>query len=160
MAEQLKGAAELQKFLDQLPAKLEANVIRGGLRAGAKVSEKAVKDSINERTGKLRASVKVKTSNRSGVVKAIVSIGDKLAWYARFYEFGTKPHEIKAKGEKSMFIGGLFRRLINHPGATSTRGKMRAALDETQSAAAARVVDYIRDRLRSKHGLEVPDSED
>ena len=160
MAEQLKGAAELQKFLDQLAPKLEANVLRGGLRAGAKISEAAVKDAINEHTGALKASVKTKTSNRKGVVTATVSVGDKKAWYARFYEFGTAPHEIKAKGEKSMFIGGLFRRLINHPGATSSKGKIRAALDSVQAASAARVVAYIKDRLRSKHGLEVPDNED
>ena len=33
----LKGGPELLRFLDELPKNLERNVIRGGLRAGAKV---------------------------------------------------------------------------------------------------------------------------
>lgn len=160
MSQQLKGAKELQQFLDQLPAKLEQNILRGGLRAGAKIGEAAVKDVITERTGELKKSVKVKTGARRGVVSAVISIGNRKAWYAHLFEFGTAPHEIKAKGEKSMFIGGLFRRLINHPGATSSRGKMRNALDQAAPAMAARVVEYMRDRLRTKHGLEVPDGED
>lgn len=34
---QIHGLAELQRTLDQLPAKIEANVLRGALRAGANV---------------------------------------------------------------------------------------------------------------------------
>ena len=34
---EVKGLAELQKLLDELPARIEANVVRGGLRAAAKV---------------------------------------------------------------------------------------------------------------------------
>ena len=33
---EVKGLAELQKLLDELPARIEANVVRGGLRAAAK----------------------------------------------------------------------------------------------------------------------------
>lgn len=160
MAEPLKGAKELQRFLDQLPAKLEANVLRGGLRAGAKVSADAVRDAIPERTGELKKSVRVKTGNRRGVVNGTVVVGNEKAWYARFFELGTSPHGIRAKGEKSMFIGGLFRRLIQHPGATRSRGTIRAALDGSRAQAVQGVVEYIRNRLRTKHGLEVPPGED
>ncbi len=43
----VRGLADLQKFLDQLPAKLETNVMRGALMAGLKPIEQDAK------TGKL-----------------------------------------------------------------------------------------------------------
>ena len=40
----IKGGAELNKFLQQLPAKIEQSVLRGALRAGA--SEQEVREAL------------------------------------------------------------------------------------------------------------------
>ena len=53
----IKGMAELKRALEQLPAKLEANVMRGAMRAGAKVIADAAKDNVHTVSGALAASI-------------------------------------------------------------------------------------------------------
>ena len=110
------GLADLQKFLDTLPAKLEANVMRGALRAGINDIKAAAfaacpvgppsaqgKKRYKLYTGALRDSLRVSTKSRNGVVTASLKAGGKLkngadVWYAHFIEFsGAVPHLIKAR---------------------------------------------------------------
>lgn len=160
MSEQsVTGLAELQQFLDQLPAKLEKNVLRGAMRAGAKVQMERAKqivpvEAAGPHAGALRDSLRIKTSVRNGVVKASVSAGNKKAYWARWVEFGTAPHFIKPKNRKSLFFAGLAREVINHPGAKK-HPFMRPALDGTVQAAVQAVGAYIRKRL-TKEGIQVP----
>jgi len=51
MTFRLKGGPELLQLLDQLPKNLERNVIRGGLRAGAKVIQQQAKANVPVKTG-------------------------------------------------------------------------------------------------------------
>ncbi len=95
----LKGGKELQQLLDQLPAKIEANILRGGLRAGAKVLLNAVKESAPVDEGDLAASARISTSIRRGQVRVFVKVGNEKAWYAHIVEFGAAPHSVK-KGDK------------------------------------------------------------
>ena len=57
MTIRLKGGPELLRLLDELPKNLERNVIRGGLRAGAKVIQQQAKANVPVRTGQLKRAI-------------------------------------------------------------------------------------------------------
>lgn len=157
------GLAELQKFLDQMPAKMEANVLRGALRQGAKVQLERARELVPVETGgkhpgALRDSLRISTRMRRGVVKSIVRAGNKRAFYANWVEYGTAAHEIKPKTRKSLFFAGLFGEIVEHPGA-KPRPFLRPALDATQNAVIAAVGAYIRRRLDKAGLLDVPGPE-
>lgn len=176
---QIKGLAELKKVLEGLPAKLEANIMRGALRAGAKVIATQAKALVpvgapNDRNavryggrpGLLRDSIRIgtKIDRKSGSVLATVSAGGKVkggdAYYAHMVEWGTRPHIIKirvpngnsAKGGQPKSWTTLT---LQHPGARA-QPFMRPALDATSTAAVEAVREYIRKRLADKHGIDVP----
>lgn len=160
----VKGLAELQKFLDQLPAKIEANILRGALRAGAKPIRDAAKASApvgepsetNKQkyklySGALRDSIRIsgRLDKRKGSVAVSVKAGGKVkstgadVFYASFVEFGTKPHSLSESG-------GL------HPGMTGNPF-MRTALDSQASNAVVAAGEYIKKRLATKQGLDTAD---
>lgn len=165
------GLADLQKFLDQLPAKLEANVMRSALRMGAKVIEAQVKTNVpvgppsgtNKKryggvVGALRDSVRVTTRRKRGKVTASVKAGGKTkrgadVYYAHMVEFGTAAHTITAKNRKHLSFGGLFFQSVEHPGARA-RPFMRPALDGQAQNALVATAEYIKKRLATKHGLD------
>jgi HK97 gp10 family phage protein len=154
----LKGGRELQMALNQLPAKMEANVVRGGLRVAAKILAGEIKNNCPVRFGELRDSIKVSTGIKNGTVVVKVKMGNKKAWYWHLVEYGTSPHEIKAKDGKSLFIGGLFLTNIEHPGARA-HPFVRPAMDSHEQIALQAAMDYMRNRLKTKHGIDTPDSE-
>lgn len=158
----VKGFAELQKVLDQLPAKMEANVIRGALRAGAKPILEAARQNApvgptnfenitlyGGYTGALRDSIRIsgRIDKRDGKITASVKSGGKTrggadVFYAHFVEFGTRPHALSG-----------FKKEKQHPG-TKPRPFMRPALDAQAGAAVAAAGEYIKKRLATKHGLD------
>ena len=154
----ISGLAELQKFLDQLPAKMERNVVRGGLRAGMQVVRAVAQQSVPVRYGALRASLDAKralrTGSRGGVVTATVKT---KVFYAKFVEYGTKPHTITAKDGGALAIGGGYYKSVKHPGIVNPKPFMRPALDSQAHAAAIAVGEYIKNRLATKHGLDTAD---
>ena len=99
-----KGLAELEKVLNDLPLKLEKNIIRGALRAAAKpvvaeakrlVPVLAIPDA-RRLAGALRDSIRVRGVNyrRGRLTGGIVAGGSNKksgvdTFYARFVEFGT-----------------------------------------------------------------------
>ena len=143
---EIAGLKQLHKLLQDLPAKVEANVLRGGIRAGSKVLEEAVKDQVPVRYGDLRDSIKVKTTSRKGTVQAIISAGNKKAFYASWVEFGTAQHMIKPKNRKSLFFAGIAKEVVDHPGS-EPKPFMRPALDTTGEQAVQVMAEYIRNRL-------------
>lgn len=182
MAEELRhvaGLAALQKMLDELPAKVEGNVLRGGLRAGARVFEDEVKRTVPVGSGRLRNSVRVSVRLLRGRVMATVKVGGRSKekevirlpngrlkikyvspFYAKWVEFGTARHAIKATTAKGLVLrsnsrasSGFANRWmvtvldsVEHPGAKA-RPFMRPAFDGKNSAALDAVADYIRARL-------------
>lgn len=173
---QVKGLAELQAAMDSLPAKIEANIMRGALRAGAKLIQAEAKrlapvappNEENRRLyggyeGLLRDSIRISVSLRRGTVTARVRAGGKVRgtgdpYYARWVEYGTKPHRITATtpGGKLLLAGGHPVSSVMHPG-TQPRPYLRPAMDTQAQAAVQAVAAYIRQRLATKHGLDVPD---
>lgn len=154
--ENIGGGAALDALLQTLPAKMETNVMRSALRAGAAVYLAEVKQNIPVQQGYLRQSARITTrKSRDGQVSASVKVGNHLAFYAHMVEYGTRPHTIAPK-RSAMQIGGQFvAGTVEHPGARP-RPFMRPAADAQFSAAVAAVQKKVRDRLRAQ-GLDVPD---
>lgn len=150
----VNGLAELDKALAELAGKLQRNVVRGALRAGAKQIEAEAKRHVPVKHGDLRASIRVSVRLRRGVPQATISAGNKKAWYARLVEYGTLSHVIKAKQTKGLFFGGINRAAVNHPGANK-HPFMRPALDAASAKAIEAYAAYIRKRL-AKQGIDVP----
>lgn len=177
MTEQVvTGVGELQQFLDQLPAKLQKNVLRGAMRAGAKVPLAAARDAVpvgppssegarlyGGYRGALKESLRISTSSRGTTVSARVVAGGKTkggadVFYAHMVEGGTKPHEIKPRRHKSLFFAGLMRQVVQHPGAKA-KPFLGPALTRHVRATLDAVGDYIRRRL-TKAGIDLPDNGD
>ncbi len=149
------GLKELQAFLDKLPAKMEANIMRSALRQGANVMLAEAKSNVPVKSGLLRDGLKVSVSLRKGVVIAKVKATGKHAPVAHLVEYGTAAHFIKPKSAKSLFFAGLFSNGVDHPGATA-KPFMRPALDRQSQAALVAVGEQIKTRL-TKQGLDVSD---
>lgn len=147
----VKGLADLQKFLDTLTPRLEKNVMRSALRAGAKVIQAQAIANVPVKSGELRKSIKITTRARGGRITA--SVRTKL-FYGRFVEFGTAAHNIAAKRGWLSF-GGIFARSVQHPGA-KPHPFLRPALDAMASAAVVAVGEQVKKRL-TKEGLDVAD---
>jgi HK97 gp10 family phage protein len=149
----VKGLKDLQKFLDQLTPKMEANIMRGALRAGMNVVKPVAAANIHPVSGLLAAGLKIFTRIRGGVVSASLRATGKHAFVARWVEFGTRAHDIVAKLGGSLFFGGVFTKVVNHPGARP-KPFMRPALDGQAQAAVIAAGNYIKDRLAKKEGLD------
>lgn len=151
------GLPQLEQALNQLPAKIEANVLRGALRQGAKVQLARARDEVPVDDGDLKDSLRISTRRRRGIVKAVLRAGNAKAWYARLVEFGTAAHFIKPKDRKSLFFAGLAREIVEHPGAKKNPF-MRRTLDATVQPAVDAIAAYIRRRLE-KADIHLPDAE-
>lgn len=155
----INGAKELAQALALLPANIERNIMRGALRAGAKVIEADAKANVPVQDGDLKQSLRVSTNRKKGEVSASVKAGNKKAWYYHFVEFGTQPHDITATKAKYLrFIAkdgtSVKTKQVHHMGAIE-KPFMRPALDKKNAEAIIKAGDYIRSRLE-KEGMPVP----
>lgn len=157
----IEGLADLHKALQDLPGKIEGNIMRGALRAGQKVFQQAAQQAVPVDQGDLRKSIKIKFKGRSqkyGWVRMHLQAGDKVAWYAHLIEYGTAsyytgsgktvggPYPIKPKKAKGLFFGGQVHAGTIHPGI-KPQPFMRPALDGNQAQALEATVEYIKNRL-------------
>lgn len=168
------GLADLQKFLDQLPVKVEMNVMRGALRAGAKL----IKDDAVARcpvgkpsaegarlyggyAGALRDSIRLSARRKGSVLSVSVKAGGKTrqgadVWYAHLIEFtGAVAHIIRSTNRKALSFGkagGVFRSVL-HPGMKA-KPFLRPALDAQASNAVVAAAEYMKKRLATKQGLD------
>lgn len=149
----VKGLSELDKYLSELTPKMERNVLRGAMRAGAKPVEAEVKANLPVKTGQLRAGVKTRTSARGGIAKATIRATGKHAYIAPWLEFGVGAHRIVAKAGKWLLFGGVFAKSIDHPGF-QPRPVWRPALASQASNALVAIGGYIKNRLATKHGID------
>lgn len=168
------GLADIQKFLDTLPAKLEANIMRGALRAGVKPIKEAAtqmcpvgapsaegKRLYRLHQGSLRDSIRISTRINGQTVTASVKVGGKTkaagdVFYAHMIEFtGAVSHVIAKRGGMLAFMG-IFRKSVNHPGM-KRQAFMRPALDQQAQAAVIAAAEYMKKRLATKEGLDTSD---
>ena len=151
----IKGMAELSKLLKELPEKVQRNVVRSALRAGAKPILEEAKANAPVDSGALRDSLEIATSGKGGVPTATVRT--KL-FYARFIEYGTAPHAIPALSGSALTVDDKLLDHVYHPGA-GPRPFMRPAVDTKAEAAVIATGEYIKKRLATKHGLDTADIE-
>lgn len=156
--ENIGGGAALDALLQTLPAKIETNIMRGALRAGAAVYLAQVKQNLSaiSKTGALLRSARITTrKGKDGQVSASVKVGNREAFYAQMVEFGTRAHVIVAPPGGAMNVNGALVKNVDHPGSEK-KPYMRPAADENFTQSVAAVQKKIRDRLRAQ-GLDVPD---
>ncbi len=168
------GLAELQALLNTLAPKIEQNIMRGALRAGAVVIRDAAKDNCpagepsleNQRLygaypGALRDSIRAGSRSKDGMVIGYVRAGGKTskgaaAFWMNFVEFGTGAHLIKPQGKKrAVAFGDVVRYTVRHPGAQS-KPFMRPAFDAKAGEALVAVGERIKARLTIE-GLDASD---
>lgn len=156
MAEEfaVKGLVELQRFLDQLPEKLQRNVMRGALRAGMNVVKPAAQANIRSVSGELAKGLKIGTRSQGTTVIARLRATGPHAFVGHMLEFtGAAPHEILPAVAGSLVLGGFFYEAVQHPGFTP-RPFMRPALDGEAQRAVVAAAEYIKTRLATKEGIE------
>lgn len=159
MADQsIFGGRELSDFLQQLPAKVERNIMRAALRAGANEFKEEAKLRVPVDEGDLKASIRVTTRTKRGTVYASLKVGGKRAPHAHLVEFGTAAHKITAKRQSALSFNGVAVREVDHPGAKA-QSFMRPAADSRPPAAVAAVAAKIRERL-TKENLNTRAPED
>lgn len=158
----MTGLEQINQALSQLPEKLARNVMRGALRAAAKPIKEEAFALAPVSSGRLADSVRVTSRIKNGIPTAAVKAGGKGArsasvFWARWVEKGTRAHEIRPKGEKSLFFAGINARIVNHPGARQQRF-IQSAVDARIGQATQALIAYARNRL-AKEGVNVPDPE-
>lgn len=169
----MKGLEEMRRFLAELPTKLEQNILRGALRAGAEVYADGAREGC--RSPEAKASIRTSSRIEPGVVTAKVKTQGPGAYLAPWLEFGTDPHYISVDASQSggrtvarinretkrgtLVIGGKFvGDTVHHPGARPFPF-MRPAIETRGADASAAIANYIRTRL-TKEGLETAPAEE
>lgn len=153
----ISGGRELDAFLQTLSAKVEKNIMRGAMRAGANVFKKEAREKLQANgsviSGLLLKGLKVSGKAKGGTVTASLKTTGKHNHLARWIEYGVAPHSIK-KGAKR--TSGIPEGSTPHPGFRE-KPFMRPTLDEKTPAAIAAVTAYVRKRL-TKEGINLPDA--
>jgi HK97 gp10 family phage protein len=140
----VRGFRELDNLLRELPNKLAGKALTNAVNEGARIIRDEARANVPVRTGQLRRSIRTFV-RRKGVETGIaiaIGVRGKLAYIARFLEFGTKAHRIVATG-KSLDVVQV--KSVDHPG-TSPNPFLTRAFDTKARAA----VDAIRTRLRAE----------
>lgn len=167
---QVQGLKELHKMLQELPVRIEKNIMRGAVRAGANVFRDAARQAAPVDDGLLRRSIKTGSTNvkRGNVV---VNVGTDL-YYARMVEFGTasfytgtgksvgKPYKIPKASKsgkttkrlkKAVKFGNVIVNNVTHPGI-KPQPFMRRAFDGASDQAVATFAQYVSTRLAKEIG--------
>lgn len=148
----VKGLRELAKFLDQLPFKVQNNIMRGALRAGMNEVQPVAKGLVHDVTGFLSAGLKVGTRMSSTRVFSTLRATGPHARIAHLVEFGTRPHNISAKPSAWLFFKNMFAKTVSHPGA-KPKPFMRPALDTMAQPALIATGEYVKRRI-TKEGID------
>jgi HK97 gp10 family phage protein len=86
---QLKGAQQLERTLNELPKNLARNVLRGGVRAAAKVMQTSAKQKVPVDDGDLRDGIIIK-EDRLSPDSVTMQVGTRKGiGYAHLVEFGS-----------------------------------------------------------------------
>lgn len=157
----VKGLSDLGKALGTLPLKIEKNVMRGALRAGAAPIRDEARKNAAKASGAMAKGLKVSTNVQRGTVYAKLRTSGKHGYIAHFIEFGTSRHTIRGRNGKMLSIpleggGRILVSSVDHPGSRAIPF-MRPAIDTQADAAVLTVANYMRNRLSAQYGIDVPD---
>lgn len=152
--EVIVGGRELDDLLKTLAPKIQKNISRAALRAGAAVMLQEVRSRIPVASGDLSRSARITTRARGTNVSASVKVGNAIAWYSHLVEFGTRAHRISAKPGHAMRFAGVTVHSVLHPG-TRAQPFMRPAAGAGFAEAVRAVGNKYRERLTNA-GLNAP----
>ena len=156
----IEGLSDALAALDALPDRITRMCVYEGVRIGAEALAARARElapvapptTFNASrygavAGSLRASVKVNPPTYSGDwVNCKVSAGSKIAYYARWVEFGTAAHQIKPRYRKALTVEGGYAEVINHPGAQA-HPFMRPAVDSAGQIAVEKFTQFVHRRI-------------
>jgi hypothetical protein len=152
----IRGLAELNAMLQSLPVKLERNILRGALRAGAGIVKDEGKVQLASNgsfdTGLLSKGLKVSAKAKGGVVTARVKATGPHGYIAHWIEHGAAAHVIAGKDNGFLAFGGGVHRSVLHPGIQA-KPFLRPALDGKRAEVLMAAGEYIKKRL-TKEGLD------
>ena len=148
------GGRELDAFLQQVPAKVEKNIMRSALRAGANEFKKDMQANVPVDEGDLKKSIRTSTRTKKGTVYAFVKVGGRRAPHAHLVEFGTAAHKIRSKKGSALVVNGNAVSEVDHPGARA-QPFARPAFDTAAAPELIAVGAKIRERL-TKENINVP----
>lgn len=178
----VKGMDGVKQFLRSLPAKLESNVLKGALKAGADVIAEAARENCH--SDDVRAAIKTSAKVADHRVTAKIEIKGEGAYKAVWLEYGTSAHFISVDdsvregrtvgrinrqgkaAKKAGSVGPAATLVINgkpvgetvwHPGARP-HPFLRPALDLHEEQALAAMRGHIVQKM-TKAGIETADSE-
>jgi len=153
MAEfEVTGLSDLWAKMQDIPVKIETNILRGGLRAGAIPIQQEARRLVNSVSGDLAKSIRVTTKVKRGTVYSLVIAGKHKKptdpYYAHMVEFGTAAHWIRPKklGGALFWKGHPLAQGVLHPGAQK-KPFMRPAMDGKAQQALEAMADYMAERL-------------
>lgn len=144
MSVEIRGADSIYKVMLGIGEGVRPAMLKTmggiGMRMAAYVkANKLSGDPIKRRTGRLRRSISSATSSTASQVSA--TTGTNVS-YAKYLEFGTRPHVIvpvRAKMLSWVQDGQRrFARKVNHPGNQAFRF-LRGTLEETRTANVAAI---------------------
>ncbi len=145
----ISGLREVSLALDGLPEKLQRKALANALRAGGRVVRDAARARVPVKSGALKRSIRVTLVRRGPALIARVVAGRTKKkgdpFYAWMVEGGTRPHDIRPKGKKSLFLAGLFKEEVRHPGS-----KPKPYLGPALEAGAQAALDAVRDTLAAE----------
>ena len=148
----VKGLAELGRALQRFDEKMRKRLVRGALRAGARIIELRAESIVPVKSGKLKRSIRISTKQRGTLVIASVKAGATGkkgdAFYGHMVERGTRPHSLRPKLRKAIrFADGSFARgRIEHPGAKADPF-LNPALQQAAGQALEVAAAYLRNRI-------------
>lgn len=156
----VKGLAELQRMLSQLPAKIQEKSLVAGVSAGAKVVQDAMvarapvrTDGLLKKIGKrgkssrkarlpgfLKASIGRKRVEKGSGSRVHYEVGvlRREAWYARLIEFGFM--HVAGEISRGKRGGKRFSERVHVP----AKPFIRPAFAATQDAAVVKMAERLR----------------
>ncbi len=117
---EVKGLAELERTLNQIPDDLAKRSLKEATKAGGEVFRQEMRSRIHNVSGKLFRSIQ-NTVRQTGPGEITATVGPKGRWaqaVALWLEKGTKAHDVRIKDKKTLARGGvMYGAVIHHPGA-------------------------------------------
>lgn len=133
------GFAELDRKLQQIPEAVAREFMAEAMKEGSTIIRDDARARVRVKSGITRRNITVRLRKMaSEAVEALIGVGKRWGFRARFIEFGTAPHTIKVKpvgvgaipkrGLADKERGIFFGKSVHHPG-TSPHPFLRPALD-------------------------------
>lgn len=143
---EIRGLERLQRRLDEAGRKRLSDEMRAATGTSVLLVEAEAKERVPQKSRALFRSIAgTALSTPGGTIRGVVKAGGEGVAYARFVEFGTKPHVILPRRKRALrwrIPGGRgfrFARRVQHPG-TKPQPYMIPALD----ASRARIAKIFR----------------